>query len=86
MMEVKFLLGWCSSLVLLATILNQIHTQWKERSSRGVSWLLFIGQIVASIGFVAYSVLVGDWVFIATNSALLASHFLGLWITYKHKK
>jgi uncharacterized protein with PQ loop repeat len=79
------ILGWASSVVLLLTIHNQIHAQWKEGSSRGVSWFLFIGQLVASAGFVTYSVAVGDHVFIVTNSLLLASHFLGLAVTLKQK-
>lgn len=78
-------IGWFSSVVLLATILNQIYTQWKKGTSEGVSWFLFIGQLVASIGFVTYSVLQKDPVFIATNALLLCSHLVGLYITYRQK-
>jgi uncharacterized protein with PQ loop repeat len=83
--DVTVWLGWMSSMVLLLTIVNQIHTQWKLGSSKGVSWFLFIGQIVASIGFVTYSVLIGDKVFIVTNGLLLLSHIVGLWVTLKQK-
>jgi uncharacterized protein with PQ loop repeat len=61
-------LGWVSSLILLGTILNQIHKQWQSGSSKGVSWFLFIGQILASTGFIVYSVIVDNLVFIVTNS------------------
>lgn len=36
-METYELIGWMSSLVLLATIGKQIHKQWSEDTSRGVS-------------------------------------------------
>lgn len=78
-------IGWLSSLVLLGTIWVQIRKQYKEGSSRGVSWGLFIGQAVASAGFVVYSLMLGDAVFITTNSILLLSHFFGIYITYRQK-
>lgn len=78
-------IGWVSSMILLLTIWAQIRKQWKEKSSRGVSWMLFIGQALASVGFVIYSLMIGDVVFIATNSFLLMSHFVGLYVTYKQK-
>jgi hypothetical protein len=43
------------------------------RSSKGVSPWLFIGQCIASTGFLIYSWLVQDVVFIGTNALLLVS-------------
>ncbi len=74
------IIGWASSLILLATIIAQVRKQWKTESNEGVSKLLFAGQIVASIGFILYSVLTGDIVFIVTNSMLLISNVTGVWI------
>jgi uncharacterized protein with PQ loop repeat len=79
------IIGWISSMILLATIVQQIYTQWKKGSSEGVSWFLFIGQAFASVGFVIYSWMQKDMVFVFTNGALLLSHFCGLWITYRQK-
>ena len=81
----QFWLGWISSLVLLVTIVNQIHTQWKQGSSKGVSWFLFAGQVLASVGFIIYSFMGKDLVFIVTNCALLVSHLAGLALTWKQK-
>jgi MtN3 and saliva related transmembrane protein len=50
------LIGWASSSVLLLTLSRQIWTEWKEKSARGVSIFLFLGQILSSIGFVIYQV------------------------------
>ena len=48
-------IGWGSSLILLLTIARQIHKQWRDRTSAGVSVWLFVGQLAASGGFIAYS-------------------------------
>ncbi len=70
-------LGWSASAILLATLSRQVYVQWRERSSEGVSSWLFIGQVSASIGFVIYSWLVGNWVFVVTNSAILVTAIIG---------
>ena len=70
-------LGWGASAVLLATLLRQVFVQWRERRTDGVSSWLFVGQITASIGFVVYSWLVDNRVFVVTNSALLLTAIAG---------
>ena len=77
-------IGWLSSLILILTIGKQIYKQWQEGSSEGVSKWLFIGQISASAGFVIYSWLLNNWVFVVTNIVMLLSAFVGLGITYWH--
>ena len=71
------LLGWAASAVLVATLARQTWRQWKDPDPRGVSHWLFAGQIAASAGFVAYSWLLDNWVFIITNSAVLATAIAG---------
>jgi uncharacterized protein with PQ loop repeat len=61
------LIGWISAIILAMTISRQVYTQWKTKSCEGVSPWLFVGQLAASIGFVAYSFLVDNWVFVVTN-------------------
>ncbi len=39
---------------------RQVYVQWRDKSSAGLSKWLFIGQISASISFVAYSLLLGE--------------------------
>jgi MtN3 and saliva related transmembrane protein len=72
------LVGWGASLVLFATLLQQIWRQWHATSTEGISPWLFVGQFCASTGFLIYSWLVDDLVFIATNAALAAAATLGL--------
>ncbi len=73
-------LGWASSGVLLATLGRQVYSQWRQRSVEGVSSWLFIGQLTASTGFLIYSWLVDNWVFVVTNAALLVTALLGQYI------
>ena len=78
-------IGWFSATVLLLTIGRQVWTQWRTGSSQGLSKWLFIGQVVASTGFVVYSFLVGNWVFVATNAMMLVIALVGQGL-YLHNK
>lgn len=69
--------GWVSSAILLLTLIAQIVKQWRAPSVEGVSGWLFFGQISASIGFIVYSSLVGNTVFIITNSLILLTSIIG---------
>lgn len=78
-------IGWAASAILLATLIRQIVTQLRDRSAQGVSRWLFVGQIAASVGFVTYSALVGDWVFIVTNACILATAIVGQIVTWRRR-
>lgn len=80
------LIGWCSSIVLFTTIVAQIVKQWREGSSKGVSPWLFVGQTAASVGFTIYSVLLKNWVFTVTNSALALSAVVGVLVSFHFKR
>jgi MtN3 and saliva related transmembrane protein len=71
------LIGWFSTIVLCLTISRQVYTEWKTRSTAGVSRWLFIGQLTASAGFVVYSFLLENWVFVCSNIFLLVTALIG---------
>ncbi|MFD0740376.1 hypothetical protein ACFQZQ_13915 [Lysobacter koreensis] len=71
------LIGWGASAVLIATLVRQIHTQSKDENAKGVSRWLFAGQILASLGFIAYSWMLHNWVFIVTNTIILLTAITG---------
>jgi len=79
-------IGWLSSVILIATIAKQVHKQWHDRTSAGVSTWLFVGQLAASVGFTIYSLLVKNWVFAVTNGIMVLNGLLGYAITVRHKK
>lgn len=78
--------GWAAGFVLLLTIGAQTFKQWRCRSNDGVSPLLFIGQIVASAGFLIYAVVQRDPVFVATNALMLLSAVTGLVIMWRNDR
>jgi len=78
--------GWISALILILTISRQVYTQWRTRSTAGVSRWLFVGQLAASAGFVVYSFLVENWVFVATNTFLLLTAVVGQLIYLGNKR
>jgi uncharacterized protein with PQ loop repeat len=80
------LIGWTSSLVLLATILWQVRRQWRARNTEGVSTWLFVGQFAASVGFTAYSVLLDNEVFIVTNATLALTAVIGWALLRIHRR
>lgn len=79
-------IGWVSSVVLVITIARQVIKQWKSGTSEGVSKWLFIGQLTASLGFTVYSVLIQNWVFVVTNSLMLANALTGLFVVQHHRR
>ncbi len=70
-------IGWSAAAILLATLARQVYAQWRSGTSVGVSRWLFIGQLAASTGFVAYSWLLGSCVFVVTNLLILVTAIIG---------
>jgi uncharacterized protein with PQ loop repeat len=79
-------IGWMASGVLVLTLSRQIHTQVRDPEARGVSRWLFAGQIASSCGFIAYSCLVGNLVFIITNAAILLTAIVGQAVVWRRGK
>jgi uncharacterized protein with PQ loop repeat len=79
-------IGWASSAVLLATLIRQVHTQWKSHNVSGVSRWLFVGQVTASVGYTVYSILLGNWVYASSNIAILITAIAGETIYLRKKR
>ena len=71
------LIGWISTAILLATVGRQAWSQWKQGSTAGLSRWLFVGQLAASAGFVLYSYLLDNYVFVVSNVFLLIIAAIG---------
>lgn len=80
------IVGWASSLILLLTLGKQVHKQWQEGASEGVSRWLFLGQMAASAGFTVYSWLVHDWVFVVTNALMILNGLVGYAILRRNRR
>ena len=79
------LVGWLASAILLATLSRQIYTQSKDPDARGVSTWLFAGQMAASVGFIVYSAMLDNWVFIVTNSLILLTAVVGQVVMWRKR-
>ena len=80
------IIGWSSTLILVVTVGRQAYTQWKQGSTAGMSRWLFIGQLAASAGFVIYSYLLDNIVFVVSNLFLLVIASIGQWLYVRNKK
>lgn len=80
------IIGWTSSLILLLTLIKQVYKQWTDKTSEGISMFLFIGQVLASVGFTVYSVLLGNWVFTVTNCLLIVNSIFGISLYFYYRK
>lgn len=80
------LLGWAATAVLIATLARQIHKQHTAKSVEAVSTWLFVGQMTASVLFIAYSALVGSTVFVVTNTLILATAVTGQVLAMRRRR
>jgi uncharacterized protein with PQ loop repeat len=80
------LIGWAAAAILLATLGRQVYSQWRDRTSEGVSKWLFVGQVSASVGFIVYSWLLASWVFVGTNALILVMALLGQWVYLRNRR
>ena len=86
MTDTTQLIGWAAAGILLLTLGRQVYSQWRDRTSKGVSKWLFVGQCAASAGFIVYSWLLQNWVFLVTNALMLVTAVLGEIVYLRNRK
>lgn len=79
-------LGWAGSLILLVTLMAQVRQQCQAASVEAVSPWLFLGQILASATFFAYSLLIGNPVFMVTNALLILAALAGQVVLWRRRR
>jgi hypothetical protein len=79
-------IGWAAAAVLFLTLGWQVYAQGREGRYGPRSRALFTGQTLASIGFVTYSWLVHDVVFIVVNAGILCTALLGEALCLIHRR
>lgn len=70
-------IGWAAVGALFLTMTGQAWKQWRDRVKHGISKFFFVGQVTASVLFLAYSILMGDRIFIVGNAMVLAAALAG---------
>jgi hypothetical protein len=76
-MEAVQWIGWAAVATLFLTLAGQAWKQWKDCVKRGVGKYFYLGQITASMLFLAYSAMTGDRVFVVGNSLVFAAAVTG---------
>lgn len=70
-------LGLIATAILVATLTGQTVKQWREGATRGIARWFFLGQVSASLCFIAYSLLIHSTLFAVTNTLVLLSALAG---------
>ncbi len=73
-------IGWGSALILLPAFATQTYRQWQDRHKPVslTSLWFFVLVLIGTAGQVAYSWMVGNWVYLALNSVLVVNNIAGL--------
>jgi MtN3 and saliva related transmembrane protein len=80
------LVGWVAVTILFATMAGQAWTEWRDRVKKGINPFFFVGQVAASVAFIAYSAMVGNTIFVVGNTLVLAAALAGGAILFWNKK
>jgi MtN3 and saliva related transmembrane protein len=70
-MDFAEILGYSAGAVTTLTFLPQVIKTWKEKSAKDVSLWMFIIAAINEIMWVAYGILINNWVIILTNALVL---------------
>jgi uncharacterized protein with PQ loop repeat len=70
-------IGWAAVGALFVTMAGQAWKQWRDRVKHGIGKFFFAGQVTASVLFLAYSVMMGDRVFVVGNALVLTAAISG---------
>ena len=69
--------GLLATAILVTTLTAQTIKQWRERATKGIARWFFLGQVSASVCFIAYSLLVHSVLFAVANTLVLGSALAG---------
>ena len=78
--------GWSASIVVVLTTIGQIYAQWKAHTSKGVSPLLFVGNVVAAVLFLNYAIMIHNVVYEVTNAAMVVASLFGLGLLIRQRR
>ena len=85
-MESADFVGWAAVAVLFATMAGQAWKEWRDRVKHGIGKWFFIGQVTASVLFIAYSAMVGNRIFVVGNALVLLAAIAGGGILLYNRK
>jgi len=66
------ILGYSAGAITSLTFLPQVIRTWKLRSARDISLMMFIIAAINEVMWIAYGILLDNWVIILTNAIVLS--------------
>jgi MtN3 and saliva related transmembrane protein len=79
------ILGYTAGAVTAFTFLPQVIKTWQSKSAKDVSLSMFLIAFANEIMWLAYGILLNNWVIISTNAAILFMSGIMIWLKFKYK-
>ncbi|MEO5563586.1 MAG: SemiSWEET transporter [Chitinophagaceae bacterium] len=79
------ILGYSAGVVTAVTFLPQVIKTWKEKSAKDISLMMFVIAIVNEIMWIAYGILLNNWIIILTNSILMVMASIIIYFKLNYK-
>ena len=79
------IVGYTAGAITSLTFLPQVIKTWKERSARDISLLMFLIAALNEVLWIAYGVLLDNWVIILTNAIVLSMSFMMIYFKLRYR-
>ncbi len=81
------ILGYAAGAMTAFTFLPQVIKTWKSKSAKDISLNMFLIAFTNEIMWLAYGIMLDNWVIISTNAAMLVMSAIMIWlkIRYNHQ-
>lgn len=78
------ILGYAAGALTAFTFLPQVLKTWKEKSAKDVALNMFIIAFINEIMWLAYGVMLNNWVIIITNAVMLVMSGIMIWLKMRY--
>ena len=78
-------LGYSAGAITSLTFLPQVLKTWKDKSAKDISLMMFLIAAVNEIMWIAYGVLLHNWVIILTNTIVLSMSLVMIYFKMRYK-
>ncbi len=80
------ILGYAAGAITCLTFLPQVIKTWKEKSAKDVSLMMFIIAFTNEVMWIAYGVLLNNWVIILTNVIMIVMCSIMIYLKLRYNK
>ena len=78
-------MGYSAGAITSMTFLPQVSKNWKERSAKDISLMMFLIAALNEIMWVVYGILLNNWIIILTNAVILVMSLTMIYFKLKYK-